>query len=317
MPDRKVFTDSVTPLPDHPGAAPHGLLVNLAAPAAEPAEPMTILFSLDLPGDLKAELEAKVAAGEVVPRDQLAARFSPDKAKLDKLVDWLKAQGYEITEVAADNSGVYARADIATIENSLQVKMVPVLKDGITYTAAQNAPSLPTDIGDPVHAIVGLQPFRRAHRNFRRRFVTAANRGGLDASGTPSPNIANAPPYLCAEMLKAYGASALGLTGDKRLSLLPDVAKLFKSVAGGITLYQFDADEKFAFYYAHLDRYAEGLQEGRLVKRGELLGYVGTTGNAPPGAPHLHFTIFRLGPDKRWWKGTAVNPYPFFSEAKR
>ena len=95
------------------------------------------------------------------------------------------------------------------------------------------------------------------------------------------------------------------------------VAKLFKSVAGGITLYQFDADEKFAFYYAHLDRYAEGLQEGRLVKRGELLGYVGTTGNAPPGAPHLHFTIFRLGPDKRWWKGTAVNPYPFFSEAKR
>ena len=214
MPDRKVFTDSVTPLPDHPGAAPHGLLVNLAAPAAEPAEPMTILFSLDLPGDLKAELEAKVAAGEVVPRDQLAARFSPDKAKLDKLVDWLKAQGYEITEVAADNSGVYARADVATIENSLQVKMVPVLKDGITYTAAQNAPSLPTDIGDPVHAIVGLQPFRRAHRNFRRRFVTAANRGGLDASGTPSPNIANAPPYLCAEMLKAYGASALGLTGD-------------------------------------------------------------------------------------------------------
>ena len=47
------------------------------------------------------------------------------------------------------------------------------------------------------------------------------------------------------------------------------------------------------------------------VKRGEILGYVGSTGNAPPSAPHLHFTIFRLGPDKRWWVGTAINPYPF------
>jgi peptidoglycan LD-endopeptidase LytH len=89
------------------------------------------------------------------------------------------------------------------------------------------------------------------------------------------------------------------------------VAKLFKSVAGGITVYQFDADEKFAYYYAHLDRYAPGLQHGQLLKRGEVLGYVGSTGNAPAHAPHLHFTIFRLGPDKAWWKGTAVNPYPF------
>ncbi|QJR13825.1 M23 family metallopeptidase [Usitatibacter palustris] len=89
------------------------------------------------------------------------------------------------------------------------------------------------------------------------------------------------------------------------------VAKLFKSVAGGLTVYQFDADEKFAYYYAHLDRYAPGLQQGQALKRGEVLGYVGSTGNAPPSAPHLHFTIFRLGPDKRWWVGTAINPYPF------
>jgi murein DD-endopeptidase MepM/ murein hydrolase activator NlpD len=95
------------------------------------------------------------------------------------------------------------------------------------------------------------------------------------------------------------------------------IAKLFRSVAGGITIYQFDADEKFAFYYAHLDHYAAGLKEGISVKRGEVLGYVGSTGNAPANAPHLHFTIFRLGPDKRWWKGTAVNPYPFLADARR
>jgi peptidoglycan LD-endopeptidase LytH len=94
------------------------------------------------------------------------------------------------------------------------------------------------------------------------------------------------------------------------------VAKLFTSAAGGITVYQFDRDEKYVYYYAHLDRYAAGLAEGKWLERGQVLGYVGSTGNAKPDAPHLHFTIFRLGPDKRWWKGEPVNPYPFLA-AKR
>jgi len=89
------------------------------------------------------------------------------------------------------------------------------------------------------------------------------------------------------------------------------VAKLFTSAAGGITVYQFDRDETYVYYYAHLDRYAKGLREGQSLERGEVLGYVGSTGNAKPDAPHLHFTIFRLGSDKRWWKGKAVNPFPY------
>jgi murein DD-endopeptidase MepM/ murein hydrolase activator NlpD len=95
------------------------------------------------------------------------------------------------------------------------------------------------------------------------------------------------------------------------------IAKLFKSVPGGLTIYQFDPDESFAYYYAHLDRYAEGLAEGMTLKRGEPLGYVGSTGNASPAAPHLHFAIFRLGPGRRWWEGTPINPYPFLNEATR
>ena len=91
------------------------------------------------------------------------------------------------------------------------------------------------------------------------------------------------------------------------------VAKLFNSAAGGITVYQFDRDERYAYYYAHLDRYAKGLAEGRWLERGEVLGYVGSTGNAKPDAPHLHFTIFRLGSDKRWWNGKAVNPFPYLA----
>ena len=88
------------------------------------------------------------------------------------------------------------------------------------------------------------------------------------------------------------------------------VVRLFKSKPGGLTLYQFDRQEKLAYYYAHLDSYAPGIVEGRELKRGELIGYVGSTGNANPDAPHLHFAIFELGPEKYWWRGTAINPFP-------
>jgi murein DD-endopeptidase MepM/ murein hydrolase activator NlpD len=91
------------------------------------------------------------------------------------------------------------------------------------------------------------------------------------------------------------------------------VAKLFTSKPGGLTVYQFDPTEKYAYYYAHLDRYADGLKEGQDLKRGELVGYVGVTGNSDPNAPHLHFAVFELTPEKQWWKGTPVNPYPMLA----
>jgi murein DD-endopeptidase MepM/ murein hydrolase activator NlpD len=89
------------------------------------------------------------------------------------------------------------------------------------------------------------------------------------------------------------------------------VVKLFRSVPGGNTVYLFDPSERFAYYYAHLDRYAAGLKEGDAVRRGDVVGYVGSTGNASASAPHLHFTIFRLGPQRQWWKGEALDPYPY------
>lgn len=88
------------------------------------------------------------------------------------------------------------------------------------------------------------------------------------------------------------------------------VAKLFDSKPGGLTVYQFDTSEKRAYYYAHLDRYAADVKEGNVLKRGDLVGYVGSTGNADPATPHLHFAIFELGPEKQWWKGSPINPYP-------
>ena len=90
------------------------------------------------------------------------------------------------------------------------------------------------------------------------------------------------------------------------------VEKLFTSKLGGLTVYQFDPQGEYCYYYAHLDRYATALAPGKVLRRGDVIGYVGTTGNAPPDAPHLHFTIFRLGSEKRWWEGTAINAYPLW-----
>jgi murein DD-endopeptidase MepM/ murein hydrolase activator NlpD len=87
------------------------------------------------------------------------------------------------------------------------------------------------------------------------------------------------------------------------------VAKLFTSVAGGLTIYQMDPSQTFVYYYAHLDRYAPGIKEGLALRRGDVIGAVGTTGNAPADTPHLHFAILKLDPDKRWWGGTALDPF--------
>lgn len=91
------------------------------------------------------------------------------------------------------------------------------------------------------------------------------------------------------------------------------VEKLFTSKQGGLTIYQFDPGGRYCYYYAHLDRYAAGLAQGQSVKRGQVLGYVGTSGNAPPQTPHLHFTIFKLAADKRWWQGAPLNPFPLWA----
>ena len=88
------------------------------------------------------------------------------------------------------------------------------------------------------------------------------------------------------------------------------IVKLFNSVKGGITLYQLaSADERYVLYYAHLERYADGLAEGHVARRGETVGYVGDTGNATPGNTHLHFQIYRVEDPKRFWTGENLNPY--------
>jgi murein DD-endopeptidase MepM/ murein hydrolase activator NlpD len=89
------------------------------------------------------------------------------------------------------------------------------------------------------------------------------------------------------------------------------ILRLSTNAAGGITIYQVDSGERYVFYYAHLQGYRKGLRSGMQVERGEVIGYVGTTGNAPPNTPHLHFQVMRWRADGRYWAGRPVNPHPF------
>ncbi len=94
------------------------------------------------------------------------------------------------------------------------------------------------------------------------------------------------------------------------------VEKLFDSVAGGRTIYQRSADGGTIYYYAHLDGYRDGLAEGQTLRRGEPIATVGATGNADPGAPHLHFSVLRMQPGQGWSEGQAVDPYPLLAEPR-
>ena len=93
------------------------------------------------------------------------------------------------------------------------------------------------------------------------------------------------------------------------------IRKLHSGERGGLSLYQMDDDGRTRYYYAHLAQYAEGMMEGRRVRRGDVIGYVGDTGNAQPGDYHLHFSIAILDHSSRWWEGTNVNPYDVLARA--
>lgn len=90
------------------------------------------------------------------------------------------------------------------------------------------------------------------------------------------------------------------------------IGRVDRTPIGGNIIYATDADNLFVYYYAHLDRHAPGLVVGQTVRKGDVIGYVGTTGNAPANTPHLHFQIMVRGSGRMWWDGPPINPWPFF-----
>jgi len=161
-------------------------------------------------------------------------------------------------------------------------------------------------------AVFGLVLATAVHSQVPDDFAVLASRN----LGLPLPNLkradirdtfneirADGKPHEATDIMAPRGTPVLAI-GDGT------VTKLFYSRFGGNTVYEFAPQQIYCYYYAHLDRYASGTREGMPVHKGDVLGYVGSTGDASPDAPHLHLAIYRLGPEKQWWVGTAINPYP-------
>jgi len=162
-------------------------------------------------------------------------------------------------------------------------------------------------------ALVGLVLATAGDSQVSDDFAVLASRN----LGLPLPNLKRADiPHDTFDEGRAHGRphEAIDIMAPRGTPVLAigdgTVTKLFYSRFGGNTVYEFDPLQTYCYYYAHLDRYAPGAREGKSVHKGDVLGYVGSTGDASPDTPHLHLAIFRLGPEKQWWVGTAINPYP-------
>jgi kumamolisin len=214
MANRKMFPDSVIPIPTS-GVTAHGLIVSAADPQHRD-EKMDISLSLGVPTALQKELEARVDKGETISPQELKTKYAVDPAAADALETWLKKEGFTITEVTPDRTTIYASAPASQVEASLGVHMVRVTREGQTYTAASDVPSLPEDVAGAVVHIGGLQPYRQARKHLRSHVHVGAQ-----------PEIANAPPYLVPEILKAYDGAGLGLSGKgQEIAILIDTFPL-------------------------------------------------------------------------------------------
>lgn len=120
---------------------------------------------------------------------------------------------------------------------------------------------------------------------------------------------AGARSHDAIDIMAPLGTSVLAASDGR-------IEKIFWSDAGGRTLYQRSPDGRLSFYYAHLDGYAPGLREGQTLRRGDRIATVGSTGNADPAAPHLHFAVHVMAPGEPWYGGRAINPYPLLTQGR-
>jgi kumamolisin len=226
-PARKVFTESVIPLPESTAAPINGRTVAKAT-AQTAKQKVKFAIALTMPAKAKQELADRIAKGEVLTAKEIDEKYSPPAGDVEKLVKWLKAPEQSLTVLgqSKDRSSIYVQGTVPQIEKALQVQFVRVTQGGVTYTAVRNAPSLPIEYTSSVSGFLGLQPNRKATKKILPITVgnrakgrkdnqsTAKFRPLLSAPPSPeSPTAPSLPPYSVPEILKVYNADALGATG--------------------------------------------------------------------------------------------------------
>lgn len=200
---------------------------------------------------------------------------------------WLLASGNDVPEKATAAQVVAAPVAAAPVAESSQPGPGAPGADPVAPAApAEGSQAGPGAAAAPSGLLLPVQGIAAAQ--LQDTFTDARSQGRV---------------HDAIDILAAEGTPVLAVADGT-------IEKLFDSERGGLTVYQFEPGGTYCYYYAHLQRYADGLAEKQAVKRGDVIGYVGHTGNASPDAPHLHFEIHRLGPEKQWWKGESLNPYP-------
>jgi murein DD-endopeptidase MepM/ murein hydrolase activator NlpD len=189
------------------------------------------------------------------------------------------------------------RACVAQPVDSTCVRSAPAGPSG------NPAPPAPAAAASPEPLVNAASPDRADPTTDPGLLIPVQGKTAADLTDTFADSRMEGRPHEAIDIMAAAGTPVLAVSDGH-------VEKLFVSEKGGLTIYQFEPTGRYAYYYAHLQRYADGLREQQTIRKGEVIGYVGATGNADPAAPHLHFAIFLLGPERQWWKGTAINPYP-------
>lgn len=201
-----------------------------------------------------------------------------------------------------------ATAAPATLPAAAQPAPVLAVADQVAAPPPANS-ALAVNASNPVIPADPSDPSDISRLRGRSLTLPVTGVSAAQLSDTYTQARAAGAPHEALDIMAPRGTPVLAVEDGR-------VAKLFLSKPGGITLYQFDPGGEYAYYYAHLDRYADGIAEGGSVRRGQVIGYVGSSGNASPDAPHLHFAVFRLGAEKQWWRGTPINPFLLWRDAK-
>ncbi len=171
----------------------------------------------------------------------------------------------------------------------------------------QESPSPLTDSSPPFHS---PSPLDREIINVRSRLLIVPV-AGVSPDQIPDSYLAKrgSRTHNAIDILAPRGTPVLSADEGR-------VLKLRSNASGGITVYATDPAGRIVYYYAHLERYRGGLAEGAPLGKGDTIGYVGTTGNAPPGVPHLHFQVTVMHAEGKYWAGTPIDPRPFTTPAR-
>lgn len=208
---------------------------------------------------------------------------------------WYLSVGYwtqPVTPLAPpDQVETLPPAPTATIEATPTVEATPTIEPTATPSPAPDVTPAPQTSSSPL-----------ASGEPGRLLIPVAGIRPEQLSDTYNDARSEGRVHNAIDIIAPRGAPVLAVADGR-------IARLFQSEKGGITVYQLSADEKLVYYYAHLERYADGLKDGHYARRGETIGYVGDTGNATPGNYHLHFQVYRIADPKRFWDGENLNPY--------